>query len=552
MISERLLMPNLNDDARVLRSCIIFKDLDDSEIVDLAKHYVMERYDKGSILFETGDDDNGVFLLKSGKLKVTRSTKDNQEAILSFLNPGEIVGELAILGNNKRSARVTCLEDSVVLKFQQDYFSALVKNNTKIGCSLLTELGNRIRSANENFVHQLERERSETENRFLKMQRLTETSKVFNSTLDLGVLLGLVLEAARSGTQADRGTVYLIDDLKGELWSMVLQGEGMGEIRLPIGTGISGHVAKTGETINIPDAYSDPRFNQDSDKKSGYRTKTILTMPMKNKSGKIIGVFQLLNKLTGLFNDEDIAFLDALSGYSSVSIENARLAQEMVQNERLSAVGRMASSIIHDIKNPMSTIRVYAQVMKRKAGTAETAKLSDEMIAQIDRFVNMLQEILDFSRGVSASNFQDVNFNEVMTNVLNFMESDLTKHNVSLVRSEQWDGILKMDQDKMVRVFYNLASNARDAMPNGGTLTVSSKLDNGKVRIEFTDSGTGMPEEVKRKIFEPFVTYGKKHGTGLGMAIVKKVIDDHKGTIEIDSIMGKGTTIRIVLPVPPQ
>ena len=106
-----------------------------------------------------------------------------------------------------------------------------------------------------------------------------------------------------------------------------------------------------------------------------------------------------------------------------------------------------------------------------------------------------------------------------------------------------------MDQDKMVRVFYNIAVNARDAMPQGGTLTVTTEKQNGFVKIDFKDSGSGMPEEVKRRIFEPFMTFGKKHGTGLGMSIVKKVIDDHKGRIEIESEMGKGTTIHIHLPV---
>ena len=224
------------------------------------------------------------------------------------------------------------------------------------------------------------------------------------------------------------------------------------------------------------------------------------------------------------------------------------MAQEMVANERLSAVGRMASTIIHDIKNPMGTLRVYAQVMKKKSGNEEAAKLADEMIRQVDRFVNMTQEILDFTRGVSSMNIQDLEFGEIMSSVLDFIEKDLNKNNVQLVRETQFKGMIKMDQDKMVRVFYNIASNARDAMPQGGSLTVSTSSSNGYVKIEFTDTGTGMPEEVKRKIFEPFMSYGKKHGTGLGMAIVKKVIDDHKGKIEIDSEMGKGTTIRIFLP----
>lgn len=209
----------------------------------------------------------------------------------------------------------------------------------------------------------------------------------------------------------------------------------------------------------------------------------------------------------------------------------------------------MASVIIHDIKNPMGTLRVYAQVMKKKSGNEEAGKLADEMIRQVDRFVNMTQEILDFTRGVSASNFAEVDFSEVMESVLNFIENDLTKNKIQLVKNAQFKGKIMLDQDKIVRVFYNIASNARDAMPDGGSLTVSTIQDNGFVRIDFADTGSGMPEEVKKRIFEPFMTYGKKHGTGLGMAIVKKVIDDHKGRIDIESETGKGTTIRIFLPI---
>jgi signal transduction histidine kinase len=274
----------------------------------------------------------------------------------------------------------------------------------------------------------------------------------------------------------------------------------------------------------------------------------MLCMPLRNKDGAIIGVFQLLNKQQGVFDDDDEQFIEALSAHASVAIENARMAQEMVQSERLSAVGRMASTIIHDIKNPMSTLRVYAQVLKKKSGNEEAAKLADEMIVQVDRFVNMTQEILDFTRGVTSLNVSKVEFDEIMEGVLNFIEKDLSKNNVSLVRNSGYRGKIKVDKDKIVRVFYNIASNAKDAMPNGGTLTVSSQQENGFVRVDFVDTGIGMPDEVKKRIFEPFVSHGKKHGTGLGMAIVKKVIEDHKGKIQIDSAEGKGTTISIYLP----
>jgi signal transduction histidine kinase len=161
----------------------------------------------------------------------------------------------------------------------------------------------------------------------------------------------------------------------------------------------------------------------------------------------------------------------------------------------------------------------------------------------------MTQEILDFTRGVSASNFEDLEFSDVMIGVLSFIGKDLEKNKIALIQNVQYKGIVRLDQDKILRVLYNIAGNARDAMPEGGSLTVTTIEHSGYVRIDFTDTGTGMPEEVKNRIFEPFMTFGKKHGTGLGMAIVKKVIDDHNGKIEIDSVMGKGTTISIYLPV---
>jgi signal transduction histidine kinase len=197
----------------------------------------------------------------------------------------------------------------------------------------------------------------------------------------------------------------------------------------------------------------------------------------------------------------------------------------------------------------MGTLRVYAQVMRKKAADEEVVKLADEMIRQVDRFVNMTQEILDFSRGVSALSLQETEFGELMEMVLMFIEKDLTKRNVNLIRDVQFTGKVFVDADKLMRVFYNIAGNAADAMPLGGKLTVKSCQRGDTVMIEFSDTGIGMPPEIKAKIFEPFVTYGKKHGTGLGMAIVKKIIDDHKGTIEIDSVLGKGTSVRLFLPL---
>lgn len=529
---------------------MLFEGLSEGEIESILQQFKEESYPAGTMLFDAQTSGSTVYVITKGSICISRVTSFGEETVLDIVRVGEVVGELASIDGQPRSARATCLEDTTAFVASREVFEKLIKENRTIAFNLLRELSARIRKADDSIVQRLEDQRRAIESRFLRLHKLIEASKIINSTLDLDRLLNLILSAAAQSIDADRGTLYLLDDIKKELWSKVLQGENMVEIRLPVGKGIAGYVAETGETIIIPDAYADPRFNPEIDKQTGYRTRNMLCMPMKNKDGKTIGVFQLLNKKHGEFDKDDVEFIDALSAHASVALENARMAQEMVQNERLSAVGRMASVIIHDIKNPMGTLRVYAQVMKKKSGNEEAAKLADEMIRQVDRFVNMTQEILDFTRGVSANNFQTLEFHRVMEDVLSFIEKDLEKNNVKLIRATEFVGNLTFDQDKLTRVFYNIASNARDAMPQGGTLTVITRQEGHYVRIEFKDTGTGMPEEVKKKIFEPFMTYGKKHGTGLGMAIVKKVIDDHKGTIEIESEEGKGTSVIIRLPLP--
>jgi signal transduction histidine kinase len=136
-----------------------------------------------------------------------------------------------------------------------------------------------------------------------------------------------------------------------------------------------------------------------------------------------------------------------------------------------------------------------------------------------------------------------------METMMEIIEKNLTKWNVKLVKDFKFSESIVVDEEKLLRAFYNIAGNASEAMPNGGMLKVNIFKSNGQLVIEFVDNGTGMTEEIRAKMFEPFFTYGKKHGTGLGMAIVKKIIDDHKGRIEVKSKIGKGTTVRLFLPI---
>jgi sigma-B regulation protein RsbU (phosphoserine phosphatase) len=178
-----------------------------------------------------------------------------------------------------------------------------------------------------------------------RLEALINASKILNTTLDLEKLLALILDLAIKNLKAVRGTIYLIDPIRKELWSKVLKGKDLVEIRLPIGTGISGHVAKTGKTINLKDAWKDKRFFSGFDLRTGFQTKTMLCMPMRDRKGKIIGVFQILNKHDGAFTKEDENFLEAFSVHASLAIENARLHQDIVEKERIEKELEIAGAI---------------------------------------------------------------------------------------------------------------------------------------------------------------------------------------------------------------
>lgn len=171
------------------------------------------------------------------------------------------------------------------------------------------------------------------------------------SEQNLDTLLQTITRGSSTVLEADRSTLFVVDRVKKQIWSKVAQGAGMAEIRIPIGAGIAGQVALTGEVINIPDAYADPRFNREVDKKTGYRTRSILCMPMKDAGGKIIGVFQILNKLSGAFTTADEQLLSAFASQAAVAVKNAMLNDEirkrMEVSETLLKVMKSVASELH-------------------------------------------------------------------------------------------------------------------------------------------------------------------------------------------------------------
>ena len=191
-----------------------------------------------------------------------------------------------------------------------------------------------------------------------RQQQLLDATRTLHESLDVGDVLGRILAAATTGVDAARGTVFLLSDDRKELWSRVLSGAEHREIRLPVGKGIAGAVATTGETVRIDDAWEDSRFDKSWDLASGFRTRQMLCSPVRNRKGDTVGVFQLLNKRSGNFSIADEEYLHALSVHAALAVENAHLHRSTIENERRAREMGLALGVQRQLQPERLTLAV--------------------------------------------------------------------------------------------------------------------------------------------------------------------------------------------------
>jgi phosphoserine phosphatase RsbU/P len=188
-------------------------------------------------------------------------------------------------------------------------------------------------------------ESSERRHAVIELSTIVEATKRLNSTLDLAELLNIILQLTTRHTGAERGTVFLVDRERNEIWSLVGLGLDQHEIRLPINRGIAGWVAEHGEAVNLEDAYTDARFESEVDLRLGFRTKSLLCLPILSKADETIGVLQLLNKKTGSFTTADENLLRAISDHVALALENAQLHRDLLHKQRMERDLALARSI---------------------------------------------------------------------------------------------------------------------------------------------------------------------------------------------------------------
>jgi signal transduction histidine kinase/CRP-like cAMP-binding protein len=382
-----------------------------------------------------------------------------------------------------------------------------------------------------------------------QLKLIINATKLVNSNIKLDEILNVIVNAASSITQADRGTLYIVDNEAGELWSKVIRGDNIEEIRLKLGQGLAGWVAKSGEIVNIKDASQDERFDSEIDKHSGYKTKSMLCFPIRNKENQIIAVIQLLNSGNGEFTKLDEDYLEALSAHIAIALENAELVEQLLRTDRLTSIGKVAKFLISDIKKPILTIKQLAEHISKKDISQEIKQVLGMLIDQSNIVIDLVLTTLNYSEGKSAVNKKPTSVNHMMGDLLDPLAEYVKYRKSELYQSlSPADVLVSVDLRELYQAFFQITKNACDAMPQGGSLYVNVSNDNDKVDISFKDSGSGIPAGVLEKVFEPFMSFGKKHGVGLGLPIAEKIIKEHDGKIAITSDL-TGTIVTITLPI---
>ncbi|HAV63075.1 MAG TPA: histidine kinase [Verrucomicrobiales bacterium] len=276
---------------------------------------------------------------------------------------------------------------------------------------------------------------------------------------------------------------------------------------------------------------------------------------------QVIGTLSVYKGEPHTFSNEEIRILSALADLSAVAIEKARLYERIVdveeqlrQSEKLSALGLLAAEVAHEIRNPLTVMKMLFHSLDLKFDPddprAEDVRIMNGKMELLNRIV---EQILDFARSTEPQPVS-VNVNQVIEDLGLLIRHKLTNQSIELRRQLAPDlPEVMADPIQLEQVFLNLTLNAVEAMPGGGVLAISTRLQKGRGRaghvvIEFADSGSGMSEDQQQRAFTSLLSTTKAKGTGLGLALVGRIVEAHRGKVNIQSELGKGTTISIRLP----
>ena len=398
-----------------------------------------------------------------------------------------------------------------------------------------------------------------------QLEAVQRVSTALYSVTDTDTLLRQALGTALDVVGADAGSILLYNADRNVLIFRYVVGP-VSEtltgttIDLALGKGIAGEVFRTGLSRITPNVDTDIDHVGTIDARTGYRTCSLMTVPLNARSGPALGVMQFVNKRVGEFDPGDMAVSEIVSSLVTMSLQNSLLAREA----NLAAIARSVGEISHDIGNMLTHVLPYVQslegyiidVRDGKPGSIDMLETFYEEVKEnvaegVDRVTARTREMASALKGeIAPLVFKPGHPYETAERVVKGLVAAASRADVHL--STQGDPSLEAvyDGPRLYNALYNLANNALPETPPGGsiTLTVHADPDPAFYTIEVADTGKGMPEEVRKMLFTDGAYSTKTGGTGLGTRIVRRIVEQHGGKASVGSALGEGTKITLRLP----
>jgi len=449
---------------------------------------------------------------------------------------GRTIGVVQVL--NKRSGYFSQEDESLLAALGAQ--AAVLIENSKLFHSVLTK--------NMALVQAQE----DLEAKVRELDVLFEIAQVAAGATELDELLEGVLARTMRAVGAEAASILLTDDETGELRFRAAVGgepEAVRRVRIALGQGICGWVAQHGVSQVVNRVQADDRHSMRLAESIGYNPKSVLCVPLSLPHGA--GAMELLNKAHGSqnFTEDDLKLATVIAGHVSTAIADARLREHEARRERLSSIGQFLSSVLHDLKTPLTVISGYSRLLAEEQDSEKRAAYTETVLRQVHLMTAMTRETLAFARGERKLWVRKVYLYKFFEELQEQLVRDYEGRGIAVELRLNDRGTARFDEEKLRRAIINLARNAAEALgEGGGTFTMEVSRDSeGGLLLRFSDDGPGVPESIRERLFEAFTTAGKAQGTGLGLAIVRSIVEEHGGHVRLDVSDGR-TTFELQIP----
>lgn len=409
------------------------------------------------------------------------------------------------------------------------------------------------------------------------LESIRHLSEALFQYTDADAMVRQVLDTALDVIGAEAGCILLADPAHRHLMFRYVVGPSATQLHgtaIPWDKGIAGAVFSSGRPEMIQAAHQDPRHFTLTDRLTGYESRDMLVVPLKRHGGEPIGVIEVLNKTTGSVGPQDLDVLVVIASIAAAAIEHAQTAEalrqkelQLQQSQKMEAVGRLAGGIAHDFNNLLTIMQGFSElVLSALPPESHTRKCAEEVMKAVARAASLTKHLLTFSHK-QAGEPRPVRLNELVLDIEKMLCRLIGPDIALLTNLDPQLGWIHTDPGQIEQIIMNLAVNARDAMPNGGALTISTSnvrlsaqdadrlpglAEGPYIRLAVTDSGCGIDPAIQPRLFEPFfTTKAPGKGTGLGLSIVYGIVKQNHGHITVSSSVGRGSTFTMYLPQTP-